>query len=302
MNTEHLIFAVVFEDYLKNRKLKKSTRHEYTYCLREQLADWIYLPIASISRNDVFEKHKQLKAHGPFQADLAFRLIRALYMFASEFYEDENGKPLIVDNPTKKLSGMKSWTPLKRRTGRIPREKAKLWWDTLAILEDSPRDFLKLIYLTGLRKMEAASLRWDGVDFDAGTLTIFNTKNGKDHILPMSTHIRELLEGRKALAGGTYVFPGHYADDHISGNDRTYVKVAIESGIRFTPHDLRRGFISTATELDVEMYPIKKLVNHASSDVTFGYYVADINKLRAIIQMIDDELMRCARGEIDELS
>ena len=38
-----------------------------------------------------------------------------------------------------------------------------------------------LIILTGLRRQEAATLRWDQVDLKAKTLTILDTKNHDSH-------------------------------------------------------------------------------------------------------------------------
>lgn len=284
----------VWQDYKKERKLTTSTITLYEYSLRHCVSDWLYIPMASLSGNDIYRKHAELSANSPTQADLVFRVIRALYRFAHAYYEDDNGNSLMSKNPVQKLSGMRAWNGLKRRTGRIPPEKAHIWWQALEDLPESVRDMLKLLYLTGMRKNEASTLQWSDVNFEDGIFVLRKTKNGSDHILPMSSYVRDLFAERQKSAYGPYVFIGHYIDTPLSKNDRTYQKVVEATGIKFAPHDLRRGFMSTGAELGLQVYTIKKLLNHSNTDVTYGYYVADMNKLRESLQLIDDELMRHA--------
>jgi integrase len=66
----------------------------------------------------------------------------------------------------------------------------------------------------------------------------------------------------------------------------------------FTLHDLRRTFITVAESLDIPAYAIKRLVNHKlSGDVTAGYIVGDVERLRAPMQRITDYLLRLGTGE-----
>lgn len=46
-------------------------------------------------------------------------------------------------------------------------------------------DYLTLLLLTGLRRSEGAQLKWADVDFAEKTLTVRETKNGDDHVLPL---------------------------------------------------------------------------------------------------------------------
>ena len=70
------------------------------------------------------------------------------------------------------------------------------------------------------------------------------------------------------------------------------------SGICYTLHDLRRSFITVAESLDIPPYAIKRLVNHKmSNDVTAGYIVSDLERLRRPAQSIADFLCRAFDGE-----
>ena len=66
------------------------------------------------------------------------------------------------------------------------------------------------------------------------------------------------------------------------------------SGIHFTVHDLRRSFITIAEGLDISTYALKRLMNHKmSNDITAGYIVADVERLRKPMQQINNYLLKC---------
>jgi integrase len=57
----------------------------------------------------------------------------------------------------------------------------------------------------------------------------------------------------------------------------------------FTLHDLHRTFITIAESLDIPAYALKRLLNHKDpNDVTAGYIVSDVNRLREPMQRITD--------------
>ena len=71
------------------------------------------------------------------------------------------------------------------------------------------------------------------------------------------------------------------------------VKNIIESsGVEFCMSDLRRVFITTAESLDLSAYSIKLLVNHSTGgDVTAGYIISDVERLRSPMQEITDRML-----------
>jgi len=61
------------------------------------------------------------------------------------------------------------------------------------------------------------------------------------------------------------------------------------SGVECTLHDLRRTFITIAESLDIPGYALKRLLNHKDpNDVTAGYIVSDVGRLRGPMQKITD--------------
>jgi len=72
------------------------------------------------------------------------------------------------------------------------------------------------------------------------------------------------------------------------------VKVTQASGVEFTVHDLRRTFITIAESLDISAYALKRLMNHKmGGDVTAGYIVTDVERLRKPMQLITDYILKC---------
>ena len=67
------------------------------------------------------------------------------------------------------------------------------------------------------------------------------------------------------------------------------------SGVSFCIHDLRRTFATVAESLDIPAYALKRLLNHANgADVTAGYIVANVERLREPMQKITDYVLKSA--------
>jgi integrase len=60
------------------------------------------------------------------------------------------------------------------------------------------KDVARFAYLTGMRKGEIASLRWDDVDGDTIRLRAENAKNGEGRSVPIEGELTELIERRRA--------------------------------------------------------------------------------------------------------
>lgn len=70
-------------------------------------------------------------------------------------------------------------------------------------------------------------------------------------------------------------------------------KIIDQSGAIFTLHDLRRTFITIAESLDIPVYALKRLLNHKmTQDVTAGYIVMDVERLRQPMQQITDYILK----------
>lgn len=107
-------------------------------------------------------------------------------------------------------------------------------------------------------------------------------------------YLLELLKARKQSSASDYVFPGTGVGGYIVEPRKQMAKVIEATGIQFTVHDLRRTFITTAESLDIPAYALKRLLNHKmTNDVTSGYIITDVERLRTPMQKITDYLSEC---------
>ena len=287
----------VFEDYIKARKsLKHNTLYNYRRVLTVAFANWGKRPLVSITKDKVAKHHEKLgKDHGEAYANLAMRLLRALFNFASGQYEDAQGKTLITENPVKRLSQARAWYRVERRQTFIKSHDLAAWYEgVLKLPNETLRDYLLLLIFSGLRRQEAAQLKWQNVDLSAKTLTVTDTKNHESHTLPLTDYLYELLKLRHQNRSNEFVFPGNGAAGHIIEPRKQMAYVTKVSGIAFTVHDLRRTFITIAEGLDISAYALKRLMNHKmNNDITAGYIVTDVGRLRKPMQQITDFMLKC---------
>jgi integrase len=274
----------VFTAYIEGRKLAPHTLRDYGQVINTAFADWRGRPLANVGREAVARRFAKLRDdNGGAYANLAMRLLRALFNFAAGKYADDGGQSPFMPNPVKILSETRSWVRVdRRRTVIKPHELAGWHNAVLALRDDTARDYLRLLLFMGLRRSEAAGLRWIDIDFSGRTLTVATTKNGKPHTLPMPGYILRMLASRWEGRGESpFVFPGDGASKHIEDPRAACHSVYEASGVSFTLHDLRRTFATIAESLDIPSYALKHLLNHASGDVTGGYIVLNVERLRA---------------------
>jgi len=218
------------------------------------------------------------------------RVLRAVINHAKAKYEDSKGNPVITVNPVDRLSQTRAWYKIERKRTLIkPHQLADWYQATLQLNLETTRDYLYLVLFTGLRRSEASTLTWDNVDLVAKVLTIEETKNHQVHTLPLSDFLFDLLSRRYEDRTSPFVFPSETDRGYLI-DPRTAVKRVSElSGVPFTLHDLRRTFITIAESLDIPAYALKRLLNHKDvSDVTAGYIVSDVARLRKPMQRITD--------------
>ena len=311
----------VMGEYLASRQLSGETLRSYRAVINDLFRDWKARPVTGITRDMVARAHTRItRDNGPARANLAMRVLRAVLNYAAATLEDEHGNAIITDNPVTRLSATKAWNRVDRRRTLLRAHELPAWWRAVEALADDPRDegghlllddegrqirkgrkaevvrdYLRFLVLTGLRREEAARLRWADVSLAGGYFTIPVTKNHEPHTLPLSDYLRAMLERRRDEASNAYVFPGEGKAGHLVEPRKQMAKVTKASGIAFTLHDLRRTFVTIAEGLDIPAYALKRLLNHkGGNDVTAGYIVVDTERLRAPMQRITDYVLKAA--------
>lgn len=291
------------DEYLKHRRsLKPNTVRQYRAFLNTIFAPWADRPLPWLTKDRVTAYHRELgESRGPYQANGAMRFLRAVLNFALERYEDADGNPILKDNPCLRLTRTRGWYKSHRRQTVLKAHQLADWYRAVTSLraaDEGPcaatvADYLLVLVFTGLRRSEAAKLRWADVDLKDRSLTIPDPKNGEPLTIPLAAPVLEILTRRRTFAESPWVFPGTGKAGHLIEPKKSLRRVYERAGFRFCLHDLRRTFATVADSLDVSPYAIKRLMNHKMrQDVTAGYIVSDLERLRVPAERIAECMAR----------
>lgn len=292
----------VLDTYLAARKLLSSrSRSGYRSSVENYLSAWLDRPLRDITVEMVEDRHAQIKgeverrgrthqASGNATANGVFRALRALWNFAGD------RDPELGRNPVNRLR--RQWYPDKVREGVVPTNRLPAFYAAVTALPNPiQRDFLLLLLATGLRRGEAAGLRWDEVDFQSRIIRLpaRRTKAGRKLDLPMSDLVHDLLAARHQVGrdASGFVFPANSGSGHIAEPKFPLRLVAKATGIKVSAHDLRRTFITVAEGTDISPLALKALVNHAlGGDVTAGYVLMTQERLRGPAQRVAERMKK----------
>ena len=179
-----------------------------------------------------------------------------------------------------------------RRLGRALREAeadGSVWPQAIAAL--------RLLLLTGCRRQEIVTLRWDDVDRTARELRLRQAKTGP-RMVPLTPAVERVLDGIARVEGSPWVIPGRKPATHLADLHDHWERIRDRSGLEdMRIHDIRHSLITVADrELMLPTSLTKCLVNHGpSQDISEGY-AAD-----RTMEQLSDAAQRIA-DRIDELT
>ena len=130
---------------------------------------------------------------------------------------------------------------------------------------------IRLLMLTGCRRGEIATLRWDDVDRGAAHLRLRDSKTGARWI-PLTPAALEVLDGIEPVPGNPWVFAGKKPGSHVSQLSGYWHRLRGKAGLEDVRlHDLRHSYASRALALGESLSLIGRLLGHTSMDTTARY-------------------------------
>jgi integrase len=128
-------------------------------------------------------------------------------------------------------------------------------------------------------------LKWENVDFETKEITIVETKDDEDRVVPMNPILFDLLMTLKSQDGNSeYVFTNPRTRRHYVEIKRTFVsscKKADVEDLHF--HDLRHTYASRLVRNGVDLNTVKELLGHSSIITTQRYLHSQIEQKRAAV-------------------
>ena len=147
-------------------------------------------------------------------------------------------------------------------------------------------DYVVLALCSGARKSELENLLWENVDFEQGSITFKNTKNGEDKTIPCVKIIKEILKKRysRRQAESRHVFT-RIKSGGIINVRRSYINAVKKAGIEdFTFHDLRHTATSFLANQKINTLQIARILGHKSIQTTMRYSHLDTNDLKKALE------------------
>jgi integrase len=310
-STAGMTFAEAWAEYLarlekRAREGKASTRTiaDYKQKFEANLTRLHKVALRDISRADARRLHADLtEDKGAYAANGSLRVAHAVYRYAATELE----VPLPAANPFRPRDLFHE--EQARQTGMSEKELPAFFGHLLAIGNPVHREFWTMLLLTGLRREDVESMRWEHVHLDDGSITIPTPKGGAARAFrcPISRPMRRCLDRVKRAGtvfaeeqAKTWVFPsptsasGHIEEPKGGIPDRS-------------PHALRHSFRAFCAGAKVTTVHSRLLMNHAiTQDVHSSYMGVDsmFDQLRTaseeVAAYITKHLPKNAWRELDQ--
>lgn len=140
---------------------------------------------------------------------------------------------------------------------------------------------LRVLLLSGARKMEILGLRWEWVDFERGVLRLPDSKTGAK-VIPLGAPALAILSGLPRIDKNPFVFAGDKKGSHLVGLQKIFERVKRRAGLHdLRIHDLRHAFASAAVMAGDSIYVVGKLLGHSNATTTQRYAHFADDPLRA---------------------
>jgi len=263
-------FTEVVDRFLEEhgKKVERRTVTEYERLLRRHgvpaLGD---RPIDTIDRAAVAKLHHSLAAT-PRQANLLLSVLSKLMGWAAS-----RGLLSAATNPCR---GIDRYKENKRERFLSAAELSRLG-EALREAEEQQAltpyaiAAIRLLLLTGARKSEILSLRWDCVDLDNRLLRLPRSKTGPKSIY-LTTAAAEILKLLPRVKGNPFVIVGEKPGAHLVNLQKPWDRIRARAGLDDVRlHDLRHSYASVGATSGLSLLFVGKLLGHTQASTTQRY-------------------------------
>jgi len=142
---------------------------------------------------------------------------------------------------------------------------------------------VRLLLLTGCRKSEITSLRWDWVDFDRGCLKLPTSKTGAKVVALAAAALELLATLRERDPADAWVLPAARGEGPYTGLQKDWERIRERAGLNGVRlHDLRHSFASFAVADGNTLFLVSKALGHKQTRTTEIYAHLSDDPLRQL--------------------
>ena len=254
------------DDHLP-KKRPTSQRDDRSMIAREILPAMKHLKVAELTFDDIDGLHRKITKRGrPHRANRVVALLSKMFSLAVKWkWRGDSPARGVEKNPESKRQRHLSGAELARLTAALAE-----------FPDQQAANIIRLLLLTGARRTEVLSARWDQFDLRSGIWVKpgATTKTKTDHRVPLSAPARQLLNELRARGAedAEYLFPGRDGDGHRADLNKPWpalCKAAEISGLRV--HDLRHSYASFLASAGLSLPIIGALLRHTQPSTTARY-------------------------------
>lgn len=289
-----MLIKFAYQDFIEDRKFKNTSKENirnYETMLKEFVD---YCPtkgvvnVKDITYSLIRHYLMDCQQRGNKAATINTKLLR-IRAFLNYMIECE----VIKDNPAKKIQRQKEDVKVEVFTDeqiyqmlsyyRRIKQREKSYY--------AYRDYMLIITFlgTGIRRKEAAQLKWEDIDFPNSSMSVFG-KNRKKDTIPITEKLLKELSAYRVFCENYFKDLGEYVFVNIKNEPMTVNSIMLVfrnlskkmnfKNVRVSPHTFRHTFCHRLAMSGMSAFAIQKMMRHANISVTMKYVAMWGNELR----------------------
>ncbi len=288
-----LKFGELFNIFLeRHQRISERTRHDYQELyelyIKKPLGN---KPINRINRKTIAALHARIGKEKPIRANRVLATISTVFGRAIEWG---------LADPPNPCMGIKRF-PEKSRDRFLKADELPRFFKALnEEPNETIRDFFWILLLTGARRSNVLSMRWQDIDWNTKTWRIPKTKNQEPQVVPLVPEAIDILRARyeaqkQTKLASIYVFPGRGKTGHLVEPKAAWKRILKRAGIDdLRIHDLRRTLGSWQAIMGTPLPIIGKSLGHKSSQATEVYARLELDPVREAMQKATSTILKLA--------
>jgi len=295
----------LIDDFLKRKIARDRKRPEFArYLLKTNVAKALgKRKVKDVSTREIVGVLEKIVDRGaPVLANRTASICKQMFGFAVQ-------KGLRSDNPCAVITRSSVGGREQPRTQYLSYQELWSLWQALdsSSIANPFKIAIKILIVTGQRRGELMLAQWSEIDLPQKVWTIpaSRSKNGRPHIVPLSTlAVGLFVQLRECSAGKRFLFPSPAiakveqpcdirALNHVLSrlNDSANLK-------NCSPHVLRHTFSTLVSELGVPLHVIEKVLNHSLGGMLAVYNHQDFLPERKVaLQAWGDRIATLTKAE-----
>ena len=261
-------------------KKSAATRDAYSGLLELHVKPFFgkFKKVADVKYADIDKLHtKVTQAGSSYAANRCVAVLSKMFSLAILWQmRTDNPAKGVERNPERGRKRYLSGDELARLTAALAKHPDK-----------QAATIIRVLLLTGARRGEVLGMKWVDLDLDRGIWSkpASSTKQGTDHVVPVSKPVCQLLKGIKTR--GEFVFPSVGKTGHVVEIKKSWASLCKAAGIAgLRVHDLRHSFASQLVSSGASLPLIGALLGHSNPATTARYSHLFDDPQRAAVEKI----------------